>query len=1803
MSKIKGLVLPLFLFFIAGSNVIAQDKGAMFTVKNLRITIRENETVVINGNVDVLSNSDQNQNIHNEGIFIITDSLKNSVDNLFLTSSVPGLDNDPNRNKDDGPLGTVVFLSSLTNSIYGNPSIYLNDLTVKNGLLTLDTNIVVFGDIELSQGNLNLNKYHINLYDLDETINQKDGKLKPGTETDSSKIYDDSSGYIQAAILYNGKSDPANLGFKISPSSTMGNFFLTRFHNSDTSVTDGGIKKLFFIEENGGKYGDSKNIQINYLTGDLAGDLASNDSTLRIFYKEVNGRKYTYLKGNVTMYDDSIRVADAIFKPGYYTIADSICNNPPRVNLGPDQVICEGNAIKLRADTVYPEEDWPYMTYTWSSPELNLIDEESAILNIPEDIINSNLNDTLSIYLIVEDARGCVNYDTIRFFTFSSPHLNIVINKPSPNICIHDTVFFTDTKNNFGDYIWTFRSDGFQDLNDNPLYVFNNYGPNFINVLYTDTNSCAIDNTFSVMVHSLPEPSFIVSEGSCIGQELFLDNNSYIDDGSIKKYSWDMGNGNQIEITQDTIISDSTLNFVTEKIVSKYINGIPGPDLIYYYNQPGIYGVKLMAESFGGCIYDTTITTQVYDSVYASFETSSLTNVCLGLESRFFSSVGTSDTNLVAEYQWHFRDTVIIANNLDDTINYTFKSSGSHEVSFVAVSKHGCSNSVTKTVSIYPSPAATFKVNPVCLNNASLFNSTGSDTTSINYTWYFEDTTIYKPAGTALNYRFRNAGNHEVKLEVSFVNGCTTDFIDSALVLENPESNFIVSDACINNQLTDTILINTSNNLNSTYEWDFGDGTTSENKQPLKVYKEAGNFKVRLEAITKYTINSSILSCNSVYTDSIEIYDIVKADFKVGGYTNVCEGTASVFELETISLNPNIDYYEWQFETDTQTISNPINYTFSSDGIYNVTLKTVTKNGCVDEKMKSVEIYETPTASMISDSVCFGEELTFSIPENDRNPNDVYNWYLEGDYVGTGWYASVDKLLAGTYEMILNVESQNACINKDTSYAVVHELPEDMFQPEIDVCTDTFQIVGKNPDYQYLWNSTWLSNEYIVRTDEICTVEKTDKITGCQSSESILVRLNKPLNVDLGNDTSACGSIQLDAGYYGSSATYQWSNGATSRYINVNVTGKYKVVVYMGDCFASDSVNVTVNSQPTLELGQDIEVCALETVNLNAQIPEGDIYLWSNGTTLSNIDITSDTPISSIFGVTVTDINGCVVADKVKVTFNPNPNVDLGPDIETCQNVEIALNATVVNATGYLWNNEETTPVIFVSENSENVITKSYNVNVENIYGCVSKDTISIQFNPIPEIILQDQVACGNEVIILDAYVEGAISYNWNNGSIDSILTIDPQIDGEGVYYVTIENNYNCISTSNQSNVTFRTAPIPVLIDEITGCNEISIDAGNFGSEFFWNDNVTTQTRDVYQSGLYTVKITNSNNCVIEDSIDVTINYVTKPYLGPDLSLCENKQLILRTGLHDPEYNFVWNGYSTGDTMLVATPGTYIVQALHSNGCEDSDTIKITGRSLPIVDLGPDMYKCTDDNFILDAGTDGYAYNWGNTEGLEAYSRLLEVSDTGKYWVQVTNDFGCVKSDTIEIKPTNLSIDPSFVTNSKLIAGDSVLFIDMSHPEPLNWLWEFGDLQQSILQNPVHVYYGGGSYQVIMHVSNSICNASIIKIIEVEHRNKSGSEDEDEGTELFGDKFIEIQNVKIYPNPNNGNFTIEAELSTRSNAHVYIFDLMGRLISIRKYSDVEIVNQDVDMQSKSSGIYIIKIIAGTDHKTYKIIKQ
>ena len=76
--------------------------------------------------------------------------------------------------------------------------------------------------------------------------------------------------------------------------------------------------------------------------------------------------------------------------------------------------------------------------------------------------------------------------------------------------------------------------------------------------------------------------------------------------------------------------------------------------------------------------------------------------------------------------------------------------------------------------------------------------------------------------------------------------------------------------------------------------------------------------------------------------------------------------------------------------------------------------------------------------------------------------------------------------------------------------------------------------------------------------------------------------------------------------------------------------------------------------------------------------------------------------------------------------------------------------------------------------------------------------------------------------------------------------------------------------------------------------------------------------------------------------------------------------------------------------------------------------------------------------------------------------------------------------------------------------------------------------------------------------------------------------------------------LHIYPNPNNGTFSIESA-NYASGTPVEITDMMGRIVLSQSFTDLK--HQNIDMSGFENGIYFIKIQGTTNYSTHKIIKE
>ncbi len=131
----------------------------------------------------------------------------------------------------------------------------------------------------------------------------------------------------------------------------------------------------------------------------------------------------------------------------------------------------------------------------------------------------------------------------------------------------------------------------------------------------------------------------------------------------------------------------------------------------------------------------------------------------------------------------------------------------------------------------------------------------------------------------------------------------------------------------------------------------------------------------------------------------------------------------------------------------------------------------------------------------------------------------------------------------------------------------------------------------------------------------------------------------------------------------------------------------------------------------------------------------------------------------------------------------------------------------------------------------------------------------------------------------------------------------------------------------------------PVKTDT-TLCNgeTITLDAGNPGAQYYWNDSDTSRTKTV-GPGKYWVRV-NNGSCVITDTFHISGVSSYKIDLGNDTTLAKGKTLTLHSGYPAT----TWSTGAVGDSIQVSQSGTYWA-TLKVGKCNISDTIVVTFKS------------------------------------------------------------------------------------------------------------------------------------------------------------------------------------------------------------------------------------------------------------------
>ena len=318
----------------------------------------------------------------------------------------------------------------------------------------------------------------------------------------------------------------------------------------------------------------------------------------------------------------------------------------------------------------------------------------------------------------------------------------------------------------------------------------------------------------------------------------------------------------------------------------------------------------------------------VIDFVSQPFANFSFTEVCKG-KSTEFSNFSLNGFGTIVNWEWNFGD-----NNMSSSQdpNHTFLTSGTQFVELIVESNVGCKDTITKDVTVFELPVAAYTTESSCNTNQVIMKfidqSTVNNDNITDWSYDFggqDNQSIQNPITV-----FIAEGNFSITQIVTTANGCKDTNIQIVNIPPKPVAGFFYDTDNGLNIGAEFSFIDTSTN-GTTWEWDLGNGETSEEQNPSTVYFENGLYKIVQWVTSTSGCSDSIVLTLNINTIITKISDLIPNAISPNG-----DGVNDVWKLEFVKLlhdDANIIIVNRL----GQTVFESIGYSNPWDGTFNGT--------------------------------------------------------------------------------------------------------------------------------------------------------------------------------------------------------------------------------------------------------------------------------------------------------------------------------------------------------------------------------------------------------------------------------------------------------------------------------------------------------------------------------------------------------------------------------------------------------------------------------------------------------------------------------------------------------------------------------------------------------------------------------------------------------------------------------------------------------------------------------------------------
>lgn len=506
--------------------------------------------------------------------------------------------------------------------------------------------------------------------------------------------------------------------------------------------------------------------------------------------------------------------------------------------------------------------------------------------------------------------------------------------------CVGDTSAVLTAPAGFANYQWSTGQTTQSITIYNPV-------PGVQNITCTITSVTGCQATLSTIIDPIViDPGFTMVQ-ACYNTANFTDTSVvYNDNAAI--WTWDFGDGNT-----------STLQNPT-----------------HTYSGPGNYNVMLITESDLGCSDTTFMPITITSDPIADF----LLPTDCGLTVSFTdqSYIPPGGVGTIVSWEWDFGDG---NTSVQQNPSHTYANAGTWNVQLVVTNDAGCTDTVVQSYTNNQYPQAAFNLPHLCgltgqFSDASIDFFGG---TIVNWEWNFDDgntSILQNPIHT-----YANEGTYNVQLIVTDDGGCKDTVIVPYTNNQFPNADILLPPLC---GLTFQFMDDSSDPNGGAivnWQWDFGDGNTSNVQNPFNTYPNSGNWNVEL-------IVTDNVGCTDTALVSYTNNEYPQADFSLPQF---CGLTGTFNDLSVDFTGGTIVNWEWNFgDGNMSNQQNPL-YTYASDGTFNVQLVVTDDGGCTDTIIHVHNNNEYPVADFILPNNC-GLDIQFTDNSTDSFGGVIVGW-------------------------------------------------------------------------------------------------------------------------------------------------------------------------------------------------------------------------------------------------------------------------------------------------------------------------------------------------------------------------------------------------------------------------------------------------------------------------------------------------------------------------------------------------------------------------------------------------------------------------------------------------------------------------------------------------------------------------------------------------------------------------------------------------------------------------------------------